>query len=218
MAVEVFLLEVEASNWRSVNCSLAEAGFKVSVVSADNIDSLTRGSILVLPGVGNIKYLSERFSAKHDLPALANSLKTKNIGIIGICLGFQFLCQSSSEHDRSQCLSMLDLKVEALFNPPKPSVGWRYVAPNKTNELVEPLANVIGGGCFYFTHCYGVKKLPPASNYLNTYVYATDGSSAAVAAVVSKRIIGLQFHPEKSGKIGSDTLKSAIEFLAMEAI
>ena len=214
MAIEVFLAEIEASNWRSVNFSLAEAGFKTSLVSTTQIASLPRDSILVLPGVGNIKHLAQQFTAAYELPDLANTLRVRNISVLGICLGFQFLCRGSSEDSSSPCLSMLDLEVEALFDPPSPSVGWKRVAGASSNTMLEPVADVLNDQHFYFTHCYGVKKLPLPANDLNTYRYFTGNGSAAVAAVVTNKIIGLQFHPEKSGPHGANVLKSAISFLA----
>ena len=216
MAVEVFLVKVEASNWRSVNYSITDAGFKVSLISTAEVASLPRDSILVLPGVGNIKNLSAQFSEAYELQDLADKLRIKNIGILGICLGFQFLCRTSSEDTSSPCLAMLDLEVEALFDPPLPSVGWKHVAGNSSNKLVEPLAGVLSMGHFYFTHCYGVKKLPLPSAGLNTYPYLTSDGSTAVAAVVTNKIIGLQFHPEKSGTRGANVLQSAIAFLGAQ--
>ena len=213
MAIEVFLAEIEASNWRSVNYSLAKAGFKVSLVSTTQIASLPRTSILVLPGVGNIKHLAEQFTAAYELPDLADKLRKKNISVLGICLGFQFLCRNSTEDSSSPCLSMLDLEVESLFNPPLPSVGWKQVAGSSNNTLVEPVADMLNHQHFYFTHCYGVKKLPLPSTDLNTYLYFTGDGSTAVAAIVTKEIIGLQFHPEKSGPHGARVLKAAISFL-----
>ena len=191
MAIEVFLAKAEASNWRSVNYSLAEAGFKVLLASTTEISAIPRDSILVLPGVGNIKHLAEQFTAAYDPPDLADKLKMKNIRVLGICLGFHFLCRSSSEDSTSPCLSLLDLEVEALFDPPSPSVGWKRVAGNSSNTLVEPLTGVLNKEYFYFTHCYGVKKLPPPSANLNTHLYLNSNGSAVVAAVVTKSIIGL---------------------------
>lgn len=217
MAIEVFLAKGEASNWRSVNFSLAEAGFEASLVSTTQIASLPRDSILVLPGVGNIKHLAEQFTAAYELPDLAETLRIKNISVLGICLGFQFLCQSSSEDSSSPCLGMLDLEVEALFDPPLPSVGWKRVAGTSSNTLKEPVADMLNGQHFYyFTHCYGVKKLPPPSAGLNTYLQVTSDSKPVVAAVVTNKIIGLQFHPEKSGPRGARVLKSAISFLGAQ--
>ena len=213
MAIEVFLTKVEASNWRSVNYSLAEAGFKVSLVSTPQIADLPRDSILVLPGVGNIKHLARQFTAAYELPDLADKLRMKNISVLGICLGFQFLCLNSTEDSSSPCLSMLDLEVETLFNPPVPSVGWKRVAGTSGNTLVEPLTDVLHNEHFYFTHCYGVKRFPPPSAGLNTYLYFASNGSPAVAAVVTNKIIGLQFHPEKSGPRGANVLKSAISYL-----
>ena len=197
MAIEVFLVKVEASNWRSVNYSLAEAGFKISLVSTNEISAIPRDSILVLQAWKH-QALSRAFTAAYDLPDLADALKMKNIRVLGICLGFQFLCRSSSEASFSPCLSMLDLEVEALFDPPSPSVGWKRVAGNPSNTLVEPLTSVLSSEHLYFTHCYGVKTLPPPSASLNTYFYLTSNGSAVVAAVVTNDIIGLQFQPEKS--------------------
>ena len=216
MAIEVFLAKVEASNWRSVNFSLAEAGFNASLVSTTQIASLPRDSILVLPGVGNIKHLAEQFTAAYELPDLADTLRLRNISVLGICLGFQFLCQSSGEDSSSPCLSMLDLEVEALFDPPLPSVGWKRVAGTSSNTLLEPLTDLLNNEHFYFTHCYGVKRFPPPSVSLNTYLYSTSNGNSAVAAIVTSNIIGLQFHPEKSGPRGANVLKSAIRFLGAQ--
>ena len=216
MAIEIFLAKIEASNWRSVNFSLVETGFEASLVLTTQIASLPKDSILVLPGVGNIKHLSEQFTAAYELPDLAETLRIKNISVLGICLGFQFLCQSSSEDSSSPCLGMLDLEVEALFDPPLPSVGWKRVAGSSSNTLVEPVADVLTDQHFYFTHCYGVKKLPPPSDGLNTYLHVTSNGKPVVAAVVTNKIIGLQFHPEKSGPHGANVLKSAISFLGAQ--
>lgn len=215
MGIKVYLLASQASNWRSVHYTLSKGGFTVSVISATEIDSLPQSSVLVLPGVGNIKHLSEQFSNIYLLADLVKNLRVRNVGIIGICLGFQFLCRSSSEDDGSPCLSMLNLDVEALFTPTKPSVGWKYIAPEASNVGKDSIARVLTDGCFYFTHCYGVTRLPVVMDGLNIYSYNTSSSSKAVAAVVSKRIIGLQFHPEKSGTAGANALKAAVNFLSV---
>jgi glutamine amidotransferase len=213
LAIETFLLEIESSNWRSVYCALSRADVEVSVISVTDIGSLARNSILILPGVGNIKYLSAEFSKAYCLSALAEHLKENNIGIIGICLGFQFLCHSSTEDGSSPCLSMLDLCVETLSHPPKPSVGWKYLTSHSKNKLAEPLSSSLDGGCFYFTHSYGIKKFPCSSENLNIYLYEGNETGIVVAATISPRIIGLQFHPEKSGSFGAEVLKSAVQYL-----
>jgi glutamine amidotransferase len=159
---------------------------------------------LVLPGVGNfdpaIKSIEK--SAKHLDKAIDDGMP-----VLGICLGMEMLF-SRSEEGKLDGLKILDGDVVML---PKtkvkiPHMGWNNLAIRGKSKL---LKGVPDGSWVYFVHSY---RAAPKSRKI---VVATSDYGVSVPAVIERdNLIGVQFHPEKSGDVGAVMIRNFVEMCA----
>ena len=120
--------------------------------------------------------------------------------VLGICLGMQLMC-SFSEENSTNCLGIFSEKVR-LFKTPTlkvPQIGWNSVARIKS-LLFDGIAE---NDYFYFVHSYFVET---SQHAIATTHYGVDYSSA----LQKDNFYAVQFHPEKSGKVGQRLLENFI--------
>ena len=161
---------------------------------------------LILPGVGAFAPAMERLKKTGVDKVLINHVK-EGKKLIGICLGMQLLLDKSSEDGEHRGLGLISGPVEKL-KPSKfqfekiPSVGWHSI-----NFKDAPDFNCLNQKKFFFVHSY--HALPTDfDDILATY---RRGEKNIVAAVKKDNLIGFQFHPERSGKLGLNLLKKALD-------
>tara|TARA_B110000196_G_scaffold273712_1_gene250275 strand:- start:119 stop:583 length:465 start_codon:yes stop_codon:yes gene_type:complete len=128
---------------------------------------------------------------------------------LGICMGLQVLMTHSEENEGSNCLNILDGKVLSIerkmnSNLKVPHMGWNKVKQENKHPLWN---NIPNGAFFYFVHSYFVKPLDK-SNILSTTNYDLDFASA----LYKDNIAAVQFHPEKSSKMGLRLLENFINW------
>jgi len=131
---------------------------------------------------------------------LSNLLVSLKQPVLGICLGLQLFCERSEEND-TKGLNIFKAQVKKFpATDNVPHMGW-----NALKELKGPLfSNVEEGSYVYFVHSYYAE--------LNDDTIArTDYSVKFSAALQKDNFYALQFHPEKSAKVGEQILKSFIE-------
>ena len=185
-------------------------------IEINEIPDLRENSILVIPGVGNINDLYEEINRYQPISELRMELKRRQIKVLGICLGFQFLCQKSDEYERAECLDFFHCTVESIYEPSRPSVGWKKLLRMSKTQLISPLDTFLTGKSFYFTHSFGVKYSTAKISSSENYTYAADQSDDIVAAMITSDAVGFQFHPEKSGKDGINLISASIKYLLEE--
>ncbi len=213
MSIEVNLIKLRTSNWRSVEQAVVMGGNAPKLIEINEVIKLKKGSILIIPGVGNIISLVNEVSARSNIKQIRAYINAYNIKVIGVCLGYQWLCSKSFEYESAECLDLIDCIVDPIFIPIRPSVGWKKLNNSVVSKSVNPLTNILKDKFFYFTHSFGVKYLEFEAE--EVYTYSPDGgASDLVAAIIDKNIIGYQFHPEKSGQHGVKLLSKSIEYLA----
>jgi glutamine amidotransferase len=148
----------------------------------DGIDAI------VLPGVGATSPAMRQLSAT----GLDTALRAWQGPLLGICVGLQLLFDSSDE-DGQPCLGLIEGTVEALDATPLPHMGW-----NDVHHTNDPLFDGIPDGePFYFVHSYA-----PVPRQSDRIIATADHGGAFVAAARSGNIVGIQFHPERSGPAG----------------
>lgn len=212
MSVRVYVVKLKSSNWRSVVVAFESAGLVVSSIYISEIFLLEDSAIIVLPGIGNISSLPFEFNSKFNTTDLRKFIFEKSIKVIGICLGFQYMCLGSEEDSEVICLELCKLEVKAIKYPPRPSVGW-FKINGTSNIQSDELHKLINNNYFYLTHSFGVIGNNLANEGFDYYHYTTKEGMAILAAVVGKNFIGFQFHPEKSGKVGLDLLYMSVNYL-----
>jgi imidazole glycerol-phosphate synthase subunit HisH len=172
-----------------------------------NLKELPKFDGLVLPGVGNFDpaIRSIKDSASHLDKAIDNCMP-----VLGICLGMEILFDKSEE-GRLEGLKILDGVVIML---PKgkvkiPHMGWNNLQIKGESKL---LKGVKDDSWMYFVHSY--KTVPKD----RSIVVATSDYGVSIPAVIEKdNLIGVQFHPEKSGNVGALMIKNFIELCKEEA-
>jgi glutamine amidotransferase len=193
------VLDYGAANMVSITKALAAVGADVS--EATEPAGLTGVDALVVPGVGAapsaIAHLAER-GLRDPLIEWGRAGRP----ILGICLGFQILFESSDEGD-AEALGLLAGKTVALVDAPTlPHIGWNSVEFTRPHPLFEGVAN---GSYFYFVHSYA----PQPADESIVLARTTHGRPFA-SAVARGSLYGLQFHPEKSSDAGLRVLSNFV--------
>jgi glutamine amidotransferase len=196
----IALIDYGAGNLRSVVAALEACGSRVNVVR--DADALSTARAIVIPGVGH-------FAATHTLDdgwktALRSRLED-GAHVLGICLGMQWLFDASEEAPAVPGFGAFAgtcRRLTASDGLKVPHVGWNTLAAARPSRLLE---GIDAGAAVYFTHTYAAPITADAR--------ACTTHGEAFAAVVERdRVAGVQFHPEKSGRVGLALLRN---FLAM---
>ena len=193
----VAIIKYNAGNVQSVQYALQRIG--VDSIVTDDVAAIQAADKVIFPGVGHansaMQYLRER-----QLDHLIISLKQP---VLGICLGLQLMCKHSEEGN-TDCLGIFDEQVK--FFPTSqsadqkiPQIGW-----NNIYAYHSRLFTGISDNEFVYTvHSYY------AALGVST-VATTDYIIPYSAALQKGNFYAVQFHPEKSGKVGELILKNFI--------
>ena len=188
--VKVAIFDYGAGNIFSLKSSLQKNGAEVEVIT--NLNHVNNYSGLLLPGVGNFDpAIASLGSSKKSFIEIVES----QTPILGICLGMEMFFEKSEE-GKASGLGLLEGDVVLLPNKFKiPHMGWNDLRIKRQSKLLE---DVKEGSWVYFVHSYRAKP----KNF--DIVKADSDYGISVPAVIeSGSLFGTQFHPEKSGKVGS---------------
>ena len=188
----VAVVKLGVGNTASVMFALERLGAKA--VLTDEARIIAECARAILPGVGAAGFAMTMLAEK----GLSRALLNFDRPLLGICLGQQMLFDSSEEGDATG-LGLFEGRVRRLKasrEAPAPHVGWTRLRQTKESAMFEGVEN---GAYAYFTHSY----ICPLSE--ETAAAAAYGETFS-AAVVSGRVWGCQFHPERSGLVGARIL------------
>lgn len=196
-AMDVAIVKYNAGNIYSVVNAFLRLGIEPEVT--DDMERLSRADRVIFPGQGSalttMSYLRD-----HHLDGLIRSLRQP---VLGICVGQQLLCAHSEEGD-VDCIGIFPESVRR-FKPQchdekVPEMGW-----NALHGVTSPLFNGIGDGEYvYFVHSFYV----PVCEYT---IAEADYILPYSAALHRDNFWTVQFHPEKSGKVGERLLRNFLE-------
>ncbi len=199
--VDVAIFDYGAGNIFSLKTSLEKNGANVDVITSFDQTKYYDG--LLLPGVGNF---DPAIRSIRDYSALGfHDFVKEKIPVLGICLGMEMFFQQSQE-GKEKGLDVMNGEVVLLPNDMKiPHMGWNQVTLTDNH----PLFNGINSDeFFYFVHSYYVE--PSASKIIKgTTRYGLNFSSV----ISIGNMIGVQFHPEKSGFVGLKFYENFIELV-----
>ena len=194
--MKVAIFDYGAGNIFSLKVALEKLGASVDVITS--FDKANHYSGLLLPGVGNF---DPAIRSIRDYSSISLSEYVQDTTpVLGICLGMEMFFEKSQEGKESG-LSLLDGEVVILPNKFKiPHMGWNSIKIKKSNPLMD---DVPDSSWVYFVHSYRVK--PEDENII---VADSDYGIEVPAVINQKNLYGTQFHPEKSGKVGSVILQN----------
>ena len=189
------MLDYDAGNLRSAQKALARAGAE-ALVTADTSQAAAADA-LVVPGVGHFGQCVRQFTAA-GLEPLVRRWVAEDRPLLGVCVGMQILYKDSEEDPGAPGLGVLPGRVRRLPpGQPVPHMGWNTITAVRDDAILGGVA----GEQVYFVHSFYAEPSDDA------HVVATCDYGLAFPCVVRVgRVIGTQFHPEKSASVGGRLL------------
>ena len=195
----IALVDYGAGNLRSVENALCEVGARV-VVTRDP-DAVRRADRVVVPGQGSMPECAEAMRRSGVADALRDAI-SRGTPVLGICVGLQVLFEEGDEAGGARGLGLLPGRVARLPEGVKlPHIGWSPVRAVAPSALLSPL----DGQYVYFAHSYAAPAEAPG-----TALLATHGRPYC-AALARDNLYAVQFHPEKSQRVGLALLGRFVE-------
>ncbi len=197
----ITLLDYGAGNVRSVINAVERLGGSLKLVTKP--DDILSADKLIFPGVGNYESMIQILNQKNYIEPLRQYLSADR-PFFGICLGMQALFQGSEEAvSNNESLGFFKGRVERFKTDlAVPHMGWNGINIKQKSPLLD---KVDPGARFYFVHSYHLVPEDP-SVILTTTTYDYE----FVSSVQKGNVMGTQFHPEKSGKVGMQLLENFI--------
>jgi glutamine amidotransferase len=208
--LNVTIVDYGVGNLFSVRKALEKCGADV-VLSADP-DVLLKSDRLVLPGVGAFGGAISELQ-RLGLIEVIQKFAASGKPLLGICLGMQLLFDESEEFGLHAGLGLIPGRVVPIPRTSSdgdklkiPHIGWASLNPSASKNSWEGTAlfNIKPDDCVYFVHSF-MGRPKNLSDQLANCLY---GGHSIVAVVAHRNIIGCQFHPEKSGKVGLSILQA----------
>ena len=192
--MSIAIIKYNAGNVQSVLYALQRLG--TNAVVTDDANVITKADKVIFPGVGHAN-AAMQYLREHELDKLIISLKQP---VLGICLGLQLLC-NHSEEGGTRCLGVFDTEVKLFPSSGQkvPQIGWNNIY-NYNSVLFEGLHKE---AYVYFVHSY-YAALSNETSVTTDYVLPYS------SALQKNNFYAVQFHPEKSGKVGETILKNFI--------
>lgn len=199
----IAVVDYGAGNLRSVYNALSHLGADAQVVS--NPSRLAEAEKVVLPGVGAF---GAGMKALREAGFIEPIHRVVEAGkpLIGICLGMQYLFESSEELGQHDGLGLLEGRVVKFADdtPRIPHIGWNQLHLTNPHPM---LAGVPDGSYAYFVHSYYVQPRDP-----NVVLANTDYGTNYASVVGKDNVVGIQCHPEKSQTVGLRFLQNFVEW------
>ena len=179
-----------------------ESGHDQPIVVTSDPDAVRRADRVVLPGVGAFADCKRGLDAVPGIvEAMEETVRGKGRPFLGICVGMQLMAERGREYEMTQGLGWIAGEVDRI-HPTDPSLkiphmGWNTLQAQKAHPLLEGITTGDNGLHAYFVHSY---QLTPADR--GDLIAEAEYGGPVTAIVGRDNMVGTQFHPEKSQKLG----------------
>ena len=192
--MKIAIINYGAGNIQSIQFALLRLGYQG--VLTNNPNEILTADKVIFPGVGEASSAMKKLK-ESGLDQLIPTLKQP---VLGICLGMQLLCNHSQESNTNG-LGIFNVNVVKFTNKVKvPQMGWNTIT-NLKSELFNQISD---DQYMYLVHSFYAPKCQETIAITN---YEVEYSSA----LQKNNFYGVQFHPEKSGKIGEQILNNFLK-------
>ena len=200
----IAIVDYGVGNLFSLRCSLESLGLKAEVSSVPDV--IRNADRVILPGVGAFGDAADKLR-ETGLDRVVIEQAEAGKPLLGICLGMQLLFDKSYEFGEHAGLGLLHGQVIPMQGTIPaglkiPQMGWNALLVKRSHPL---LKNVREGDCVYFVHSYY------ASDCEDSLVATAEYGIELTAVAANRNVMGCQFHPEKSGKVGLGILSAFAE-------
>jgi glutamine amidotransferase len=213
------IIDTGCANLSSLKFAIERLDHRVEI-SADQ-SLINSADKVFLPGVGTAKHAMRNLRERD----LDSTIKALTQPVLGICLGMQLLTEQSKEgpvkgdhaNQIIDCLGIIPTRINGLSEGCEqplrvPHMGWNTSTAFADHPLFK---NIALSDYFYYVHSYAA----PVTDYTiaqcryNSYANPAHSGQGVVfsAALAKDNFAGVQFHPERSGKVGSLLLKNFLE-------
>ena len=201
----IAIIDYGVGNLFSLTCSFQSIGADICVTSDPEV--IAKADRIVLPGVGAFEDAARKLR-ESGLDKVIKAECAAGKPLLGICLGMQMLFEKSYEYGEHEGLGLIKGNIRPIRDviPADlkiPHIGWNALdfGDNK-DELFKYLEQ---GDFVYFVHSYY------GADCDESVIARTEYGAPLTAAVRNGNVCGVQFHPEKSEKVGLSILKAFCE-------
>jgi len=199
----IAIIDYGAGNIRSIAKALEYAGARVQVTDEPAV--VRQAAAVALPGVGSGGAAMARMTER-GLDEAIREATALGKPFLGICLGMQLLADHHAEGEVSG-LRLFRGEVRRIPQGLKiPHMGWNQVKP--LHEGLPMFDGIPQDAYFYFAHSYYVEPRDQRG-----VAAVTDYGSPYCSVIVTDRVWGTQFHPEKSGVFGLRLLQNFVKWV-----
>lgn len=199
----VCVVDYQAGNLRSVETALLYLGADFFVSSDPG--ELNEAERLIFPGVGEARATMTVLERTGLGEALVSFYRTGK-PMLGICIGCQIILDGSEERNTA-CLGLVRGRALRFPENPElkvPHMGWNQVRIKKKHRVFD---GVPDASSFYFVHSYY-----PEPEDRSVELARTDYGFAFTSVIGQENLVAVQFHPEKSGRVGLKFLSNFLDW------
>jgi len=203
MTPRIAVVDYGAGNLVSIEQGLTASS--ADVVIARDAGAIESADAVVVPDVGTAAPAMERLQTAGLVEPIVEWI-TAERPFLGVCLGLQLLFETSDE-DGARTFGVLKGRTQRLDRAPTlPHIGWNQVERRRSHPLFDGIAD---GADFYFVHSYAGT---PSDANDDVVLAETEHGGRFVSTVARGNLLGVQFHPERSG---DDGLRLLANFVAL---
>ena len=201
----IAIIDYGVGNLFSLKCSFESIGADICVTS--DPDVIAKADRIILPGVGAFEDAAKKLRDS-GLDKIIKKECANGKPLLGICLGMQLLFECSFEYGEHEGLGLIKGSIRPISDVIDadlkiPHIGWNAL---HFGEQKDELFKYLNEGDFvYFVHSYYGAECD------DSVIATTEYSASLTAAVRNKNVCGVQFHPEKSEKVGLSILRAFCE-------
>ena len=197
----IAIIDYGAGNLRSVRTAFRRLDAPVRVTG--DAGEIAAADGVILPGVGAFADAMGALRKSGLIPVIKETAAS-GVPFLGICLGMQALFDGSEEGEGEAGLGLIPGMVRRLPDGGLeiPHMGWNSLMPRKSSPLLEGLP---AEPYVYFVHSYACRAACPED-----VLTETEYGAVFHSAVQRGNLMGMQFHPEKSGAVGQRILRNFV--------